>query len=146
MMALLTLDEARALKRNAEATEITSADIKAMRKELTKKLGRKPTKEDWIKHWQEGFNQYASSKQRRDLSTANQKLGKEAGRKWAESGQSIDAVEAIYNHRVNGDTTFEQMCEAVGDDEEFAALDEKDDDYQYGWEQGVAEIYKEWNK
>jgi hypothetical protein len=84
--------------------------------------------------------------------------GKKAGYAWAESGRSIAAVEAVVlfairpsqsavaevvtNEMIDADGELEaglldKMIEEIGDDEEFEALQDKDDAYIDGWYAGV---------
>jgi hypothetical protein len=83
------------------------------------------------------------------------KLGRVAGRAWAESGRSIAAVEAVArsNRRFcwededeEREGSFAVMAEAVGDDEEFEALNQRSNAYQWAWHGAVQDVFEEWNE
>ena len=126
-------------KRKSEAERENDARKRAAIKEWTKKLGHKPTPEDMqraliaaapgqCKHEKEEFER-----------------GKKAGYAWAESGRSIAAVEAVVDFWARPPDCSEEvwakledkMVQEVGDDDEFEAIQEKDDVYQDGWFDGV---------
>jgi hypothetical protein len=90
-------------------------------------------------------------------------LGNTAGRKWAEDGRSIAAVEAVNKwcaaDRMD-DALFKAMVKEIGDDDEFAALKAKSNHprselitaagykahvYRGSWYGGVCEVFEKWN-
>lgn len=92
-------------------------------------------------------------------SKKDHKLGRLAGRAWADSGRSIAAVEAVVDVLRNirqrqklgyaddgelGAELYLRMRQEIGDDEEFLALEHKSDDFHGGFYIGVCEIAKEW--
>jgi hypothetical protein len=86
------------------------------------------------------------------MSKKDQRLGRLAGRAWADSNRSINAVEAVFKFmsRTAGcsDETelMDAMADIIGDDdEEFHDLGEtKSDAYIGAWYRGVCEVAQEW--
>ena len=76
--------------------------------------------------------------------------GKKAGYAWAESGRSIAAVEAVVKFATRPTQCavaevadlLDKMVEEIGDDEEFEALQDKDDAYIGGWYVGVVAAHE----
>jgi hypothetical protein len=126
-------------KRRSTAERENDARNRAAMNEWTKKLGHKPTLEDM----QRAMIAAASAQRRHEKEEFER--GKKAGYAWAESGRSIVAVEAVVNFWARPPDCSEEvwakledkMVQEVGDDDEFEALHEKDDVYQYGWFAGV---------
>jgi hypothetical protein len=131
-------------KRKSEAERENDARKRAAIQEWTKKLGHKPTPEDMqraliaaapgqCKHEKEEFER-----------------GKKAGYAWAESGRSIAAVEAVVKFATRPSECavaevadlLDKMVEEIGDDEEFEALQDKDDAYIGGWYVGVVAAHE----
>jgi hypothetical protein len=128
-------------KRKSEAERENDARNRAAMKEWTKKLGRKPTPEDMQQR-----AMIAATPAQREHEKKKFERGKKAGNAWAaESGRSIVAVEAVVNFWVRPPDCSEEvwaeledkMVQEIGDDEEFEALQDKDDVYIDGWYAGV---------
>jgi hypothetical protein len=126
-------------KRKSEAEREDDARNRAAMKEWTKKLGHKPTLEDMQRAT------IAAAPAQRKRKKEELERGNKAGYAWAESGRSIAAVEAVVNFWARPPDCSEEvwakledkMVQEVGDDDEFEALQEKDDVYQDGWFAGV---------
>ena len=126
-------------KRKSKAERENDARNRAATKEWTKKLGHKPTPEDMQRAL------IAATPAQRKYEKEEFERGKKAGYAWAESGRSIAAVEAVVNFWARPpDCSAEvwakledKMVQEVGDDDEFEAIQEKDDVYQDGWFDGV---------
>ena len=106
---------------------------------MDQELGHKPTPEDMQRAL------IAATPAQRKYEKEEFERGKKAGYAWAESGRSIAAVEAVVDFWARPPDCSEEvwakledkMVQEVGDDDEFEALHEKDDVYQYGWFAGV---------
>jgi hypothetical protein len=126
-------------KRKSKAERENEARNRAATKEWTKKLGLKPTPEDMQRAL------IAATPAQRKYEKEEFERGKKAGYAWAESGRSIAAVEAVVNFWARPPDCSEEvwakledkMVQEVGDDDEFEAIQEKDDVYQDGWFDGV---------
>jgi hypothetical protein len=126
-------------KRKSKAERENDARNRAAMKEWTKKLGHKPTPEDMQRAL------IAATPAQRKYEKEEFERGKKAGYAWAESGRSIAAVEAVVNFWARPPDCSEEvwakledkMVQEVGDDDEFEAIQEKDDVYQDGWFDGV---------
>jgi hypothetical protein len=127
-------------KRKSEAERENDARTRAAMKEWTKKLGHKPTPEDMQQR-----AMIAATPAQRKHEKEEFERGKKAGFAWAESGRSIAAVEAVVNFWERPADCSEEvwaeledkMVQEIGDDEEFEALQDKDDVYIDGWYAGV---------
>jgi hypothetical protein len=136
-------------KRKSEADR--KNDARAM-KEWAKTLGHKPTPEDM----QRALIGAAPAQRKHEKKEFES--GKKAGYAWAESGRSIAAVEAVVKfatrpsqcaaaevvtkEMIEADgqldaDLMDKMTEEIRDDEEFEALQDKDDAYIDGWYAGV---------
>jgi len=126
-------------KRKSKAERENDARNRAAMKEWTKKLGHKPTPEDMQRAL------IAATPAQRKYEKEEFERGKKAGYAWAESGRSIAAVEAVVDFWARPPDCSEEvwakledkMVQEVGDDDEFEAIQEKDDVYQDGWFDGV---------
>ena len=126
-------------KRKSKAERENDARNRAAMKEWTKKLGHKPTPEDMQRAL------IAAAPGQRKYEKEEFERGKKAGYAWAESGRSIAAVEAVVDFWARPPDCSEEvwakledkMVQEVGDDDEFEAIQEKDDVYQDGWFDGV---------
>ena len=127
------------IKRKSKAERENDARNRTAMKEWTKKLGHKPTPEDMQRAL------IAATPAQRKYEKEEFERGKKAGYAWAESGRSIAAVEAVVNFWARPSDCSEEvwaklednMVQEVGDDDEFEAIQEKDDVYQDDWFDGV---------
>src|SRR3984893_10289685 len=131
-------------KRKSEVARENDARKRAAIKGWTKKLGHKPTPEDM----QRALTAAAPGQRKHEKEEFER--GKKVGYAWAESGRSIAAVEAVVNFATRPSQSavaevvtnemmdadgeldaglLDKMIEEIGDDEEFEALQDKDDAY-----------------
>ena len=139
-------------KRKSDPERKNDARTRAAMKEWAKTLGHNPTPQDM----QRALVAAAPAQRKHDKKEFER--GKKDGYAWAESGRSIAAVEAVVkfairpslcaaaevvtNEMIVADGELEadlldKMVEEIGDDEEFEALQDKDDAYIDGWYAGV---------